>query len=617
MPFKNPVGLYALLALIPFILMYLRRPKPKEKTIPSLMFFMKEHGITKFSNFFKQMLRNLLFLLQLAILLSAAFSAASPYINSKNVAQAQHTAIVIDTSASMNAMLGDGSATRFEKAVEEASSRIDGKASIILAANIPVIIAEKRTAADARSIISTLRARATETHIGDAMLAAGELIEKPEKSMVVVISDYQSSQGTDIMAAKRSLAARGIRVELVNILAGESPGLLKSLSNVGFIQLDINKFQTTALAKNYDDEKRTVDIEILNNNKLVSEQQLAIGPRSLEPVSFDTLSGMTELRIRRDDDLLTDNILFISSPSKKIKALLITNSDSSNVMAALKSSPNVELDVAFPPVIKGFGYDAIIIHNASSQYMLPGFYKEINKAVANGSGLVVTAQESLPAYAKQFNMPIDITGMKNSSKASVKVENRLAKGVDFGVVARYFAASPQEGKSAFSTLVTADDGSPLIGTYADGNGMVAYYGLFDDLSSFKSSYLYPIFWDSLLSFLTKSDDIASFNARTGRIDGISEQQVETPGGKIRASRLFFDDAGFYSYGGKTIAANLLSGDESNIKSTEAFELVKDSTEMLVEAEKEESEFLLERKLAFAAIALLITEMLLVKMRGDL
>ncbi|MBI2550508.1 BatA domain-containing protein [Candidatus Woesearchaeota archaeon] len=621
MPFKNPAGLYALLALIPFIILYLRRPKPKEKTIPSLMFFMKEGGATKFSNFFKQFLQNLIFLLQLAIIVSAALAVAAPFFTSEKAASAKHTVVVIDGSASMNAMLSGESQARFEKAVEEASSRIEGRASIILAANIPVVVLEKTSSAEAKKVLATLKAKATETHVGDAMLAAGELIADDAKSSkVIVLSDFQSNSGTDVIVAKRSLSAMGANVELINVL-GNDKNSLNALSNVGFVELDVNKFQTTALVKNYDDVQRAIDIEILNGNKVVSEQHLTIGPRSLEGVSFETIHGSTQLNIQQDDDIDVDNHLFISSPAKRIRALVITNSDTSYIVAALKSSPNVELDVAFPPVVKSFNYDAIIIHNASSQFMLPGFYKEINKALANGAGLVITAQDSLPTYVKQFNMPLQIEGTGNASKAEVKVENYLTKGVDlvdFGVVATYSILRQKDSKSKdFTTLVAADDGSPLLGTYAAGSGIAMYYGFLDDKSTFRSSYSYPIFWDNLMSFITKSEDLASFNVLTGRVEGISEQQAATPSGKLATSRLFFDDAGFYTFGGKTVAANLLNKGESDIKSPKAFGIAEDDSKLLVPELSAKAEVALERKLMLAALALLLLELLLIKTRGDL
>ena len=42
--FNNIIGLYALFAIVPFILIYLIRPKSFERVIPSLMFIMQERN---------------------------------------------------------------------------------------------------------------------------------------------------------------------------------------------------------------------------------------------------------------------------------------------------------------------------------------------------------------------------------------------------------------------------------------------------------------------------------------------------------------------------------------------------------------------------------------------
>jgi len=41
MGFENTLGLIALASLIPFIILYLRKPKPQDRIIPSLMFILK------------------------------------------------------------------------------------------------------------------------------------------------------------------------------------------------------------------------------------------------------------------------------------------------------------------------------------------------------------------------------------------------------------------------------------------------------------------------------------------------------------------------------------------------------------------------------------------------
>jgi len=79
MPFTSTTGLFALLALVPFIILYLIRPKTIEKVIPSLMFLMREKKEAKQLAFLKKLLQNLLFIIQIIALIALALSVWRRY----------------------------------------------------------------------------------------------------------------------------------------------------------------------------------------------------------------------------------------------------------------------------------------------------------------------------------------------------------------------------------------------------------------------------------------------------------------------------------------------------------------------------------------------------------
>ena len=58
-------GLYALAALVPLIIIYLIKPKPKKREIPALMFLLKERTKSTFRSFFRNIMRDWLLLLQI------------------------------------------------------------------------------------------------------------------------------------------------------------------------------------------------------------------------------------------------------------------------------------------------------------------------------------------------------------------------------------------------------------------------------------------------------------------------------------------------------------------------------------------------------------------------
>src|SRR3972149_11564374 len=133
----NPSGLWALLALVPLIILYLIRPKPKVMPSPSLMFFLKSSGTRKLTSFLKQITHDWLFLIQLLLLLGLALTFSEPFTTYDHDVTSSNTVIVLDVSASMQAK--EGSRTRFDLGVAQAKKVLGAKNSIILAKDAPFI----------------------------------------------------------------------------------------------------------------------------------------------------------------------------------------------------------------------------------------------------------------------------------------------------------------------------------------------------------------------------------------------------------------------------------------------------------------------------------------------
>ncbi len=598
MPFERLIGALAFLSLIPLIIMYLRRPKPVEETMPSLMFFMHERGTTRFHSFLQQFIRNLLFLVQLAAISVLAFSIMG-FFTEVPADKSGRTVIVLDVSGSMQAEF-EGS-TRFGHAISKAGEALEGRLSIVLAANVPRVILEDGSTDEAAKLLATVKPLDTSSNIGDAILVAKEILKG--KGEIVVLSDFIATEGLDPLIA-RSLVSEDAVVRFVN--------LGSSASNVGIIDLVPGKATTVVTVKNFDDDVKNVPVKIVNGNSVKDEAVIELGPNSVEEFAFDTLIGRTEARLEFNDDFASDNVAYVSIPDNaKINVLLITNQESSNVQAALSASPNVILDVARPPVVSKFDYDVIVLHSFDPSLMLPGFYRAIDQAVSNGSSLVVTGQDNL-ATADIRILPVRLTGIGNISRNVVNVTNYFTDGIDFGANERYLKAVPKEGAT---TIVTADT-SPVLSLASYGTGSVVYYGIIDSKSTFKSSPGYPQFWNRLLNFLTKTEDLTSFNFKTGRLEVIGRQDVDTPLGSIKTDRVLFDKSGFYSYNNRVAAANMLNVRESDVSSDRAS--FNQDIGTVVEAGVDLTEVKHFYALfALVAFLLVFLELLYVKFRGDL
>ena len=123
--FLNPIGLYALLALIPFILIYIVKPKPKKIIMPSLMFFIKDSNKSHLNSFLEKFFSDFLFFLQLVVLILLAATFAKPYMIAPRISYADTMVFVIDGSASMNAV--EDGITRIEAAKRLALDRVENR----------------------------------------------------------------------------------------------------------------------------------------------------------------------------------------------------------------------------------------------------------------------------------------------------------------------------------------------------------------------------------------------------------------------------------------------------------------------------------------------------------
>lgn len=606
MEFANQFGMLALLSLIPFIIIYLRRPKPIEKVMPSLMFFIQEKKTSKQFAFLRKLLHNLLFFIQLAALLGLCFAIAEPFTRINYDATSENTVIILDASASMQTK--DGLTTRFDKAVREAKKYLSGKVSIILAEDFPLILLENEQAELADNLLSKLKPKATGTNLGDAMLLAKEILKgRPGKA--VVLSDFVNSEGPNIFATKRVLTANDIDVTFVSIS--------NHAKNTGIIDLKIDKNNVQVFVKNYNDNEEKVIIKVSQDGKTIARSELLkILPKSVEGFVFATPQGTTKIELETNDDFELDNSAYISVPYRaKIKVLLVTDVKSSSLINALEVSKDVELERKyFTPEQSMLGDYNIIILN-QFQYV-PGTFNDLSNYIERGGNLIITPQDSMNKMDFADLNIYRFESLKESpTTICVDIINQFTKQFEkdrcFARVAKYYTGNITEGGLV---IASSSDATPIMALREKGKGKVFYYGIFDEASDFKTLPAYPILWNGLINFLVKSEDINDFNLKTGRIIGVSEQTIKTPSGNIRTSNLIIDEAGIYQFNDKSYAANMLNEKESDVSANINFE--KENSKFIVKIDKKEKELYLSIFLLIAVSLLLLFEVYYLKRRGD-
>ena len=613
MSFSNLIGLWALAALIPFILIYLIRPKPLDKIIPSLMFILKEQQTTKQFSFLQKLMQNLLFILQLAALTGLAIAIAAPYINIPYSVSVDHTVIILDVSASMQAKSGAG--TRMDRAIAEAKNSLDGRISIIMAENAPVVILEDGRKDEALSLLNKMSPKATTTNLGDALLMADEILAG-KQGRVLVISDFIATEGPDLLVAKRAITSKGNAVNFID--------LSSEAANVGIVELQVEKSETIATIKSYYNEEKTVSVKLTKDSSSLDKQSLKLLPNSKEKITFPTPTGVSKIELDIDDDLALDNYAYISAPEKKtVSVLLITNQKQGSVEAALKASKEISLEIREPPTTNAYNIEQeiVVLDHVDKELFVLADFTDLKHYVEKGGNIIIAAQDSL----NEFNsndlkemLPIEIWG-KNESRTAVCVDaiNQFTKQFEenrcFANTERYFNGRL---KDSAVKIASSEDDFPIIAFDEKKGGKVIYYGIFDDFSDFRTLTSYPIFWNDMISFLAKAEDIKDYNYKTGEVLAVKEQTVKKPYGSIKTEKVILDEAGLYELEDRKIAVNLVNEQESDI-GREAEIVKQDKQKFSSEKAKESKEFSFSLPLLIFAFAIILFELIYIKIRGDI
>lgn len=589
------VGKYAFLALIPLIILYLIRPKPRDVVIPSLMFIMKLTGKSKAAAFLRKIVSDPLFLVQLLLILIIACAAIEPIAKYVFDASVENTVIVLDSSASMQAN------SRFSHAIREAMAKLDGHISIVLAKNQPDIVLEDGSGREASRLLNILKPTSSTSNVGDAILVGEELLGD-RKGKIVVISDFIDTNGADLNELKKYIENKGKIMEYIDVA--------DKAENVGIVDLKYGREQSTVYIRNFNDKKVTVPVFFGKE-----QRQITLLPNSIETAQFTTAGGLNEVRLDYKDDFAVDNRIYMNLPkNEKLKVLLITNKDRSFLRDLLLASDDVSLEVSTPPFIPSINHDIVIVHEVGREQFIVAIANRLASFVDSGGKLVITSQEDSNLIDYRGILPVSLQEKTNGTYPVVKLAGELTSDITFDKITGYFKAS----KKPNAVDILADGGgSSLITIEQKGAAKVVYYGIIEKESDFKLSPSYPVFWHRLLSYISGVSSFTDSNKKTTDTLVLdTKKTVKTPSGDVVTDKLLLSDAGFYQINSNIIAVNLLNQNESQVNRAASIapslaeSISKDKYKQIREME-------LVLYLLIAGICLAFLEIFYVKRRGDM
>jgi len=587
--FSSMMGLLSMLSILVLILIYLLKPKPFKKVIPSLIFLESQKKRSYFRSFFGRFVKDWLFVLQFLILISISLAVAGAFTFLDMYVRNDEVVFVLDASASSSVMR-DGK-TRFELGKEKALENLGNMNSIILAKDSPELLGKQVTAANARRIIRSAKGSSSGSNLWDAILMAEDVAGPGAR--IFVFSDFKDTFGRDPFVASDVLISKGFAVSLVNT---GSEG-----SNTGIIGYKTSDDALTLEVKNYN----AYPVQVTLSGKAMS-----IPAGSIEEAEFKLSPGVTEYSISEKDDLMLDNSLTIAVPeSHRRRVLFITNTRGTNLQEVFAAIPGLDISVAEPPIIPKIDHDMIVIDQVDGRKIISGVMDQIRDRVNSGASLVIAGQTDIGQIDMRGLLPVAISKVEQSSVPIInsKAIDRI-EDINFGQSA-VFLDSELVIENSIIVAQTVGD-VPVIVSSGMGDGRILYYGIIDEQNSFRFSTDYPVFWYEMTRLLSGESSLVLSNRKVG--DVISGSEVVSPSGRKSAGYMKADEIGVYKAGGKSISVNLLNPLESDISEVESDE-VFDEAKRKKSLEKVE---LLPYLLLFAGVLMLL-ELIVLKARGDI
>ncbi|MFB6208168.1 MAG: VWA domain-containing protein [Candidatus Nanohaloarchaea archaeon] len=512
--FLNPLGLAALLGLVPVIIFYLVKPKPEEVMMPPIRFFLEQRESGRIKSALEKILRNLLLLFHLLVVALIAVAIANPFIMADETPD--RAVLVLDRSASMN--------PEFDEAKSFIKQNLGQKNTLIVVDNDVEIALENVAPSQVKSYLSGLEPVDTETDMVSGLETAQRF-----RGSVVVASDFDQTMTSERVDSLMESISAERPVEIMQ------PNQENSWGIVG-----VEPGRTSSVhVKNFGDTATDIEVTTQGATKTVN-----VEPGSVRTVSFRTRPGKNTVRLN-DDGFRPDNTAYISiPPEKKYEVFMISDSGNRYFAKATELINFTSIQTREPPVSSLPSADVYVVGNAPN--VLPRTLSGIEDKVRNGKSAIVFAQDSV--FGEMESLPVENIG----ERKQVAVEFEKPRRINIGTTG-VFAANVT-GSSM------AEPGHALVRA-SHGRGEILFYNI--DNRDFRTDFLYPVFWKNVYSEMLGREDTETLNVKTG--ENIDEAHVETPSGESLSGTVELEQAGFYNTSSGVYAANLESARESGLE----------------------------------------------------
>jgi len=541
--FGTPIGLAAAIAVVPLVVLYIIQPDPRELSLPTTEFLVRDPDEGGSSPILERLRRNLLLLSQILVVLLLAVALASPYVSVTGSASTQSTVLVVDATASMATETGDG--TRFDRAIAAAREAVGTPTTVLVVGATTRVAVGRAPPEEARGVLSGLAVTDAPGDLRGAIDRARSLASA--EGRVVVFSDFAAEGWRPAVETAR---ADGLDVSLEQFDDGGG-------ANVGIVDRQFEDGRVIFAVENAGAEPADRTVSFAGD-----ERSLSLQPGDVATVAFPVPAEPATAELSPRDGFPTDGVAHVSVPPRtSLDVLLLTNEPDRPLPTALDVIDTVDLTVEEPPATVDREYDVIIFGAVESDRILGSTVETARETLADGGGVAVQATPGLDGEAYSTLAPVATGGVTNTTGIGRVAGGDLTGDVEFPSPDRHVSAAAADA----SVRVQVADGSPLIATARREGGRVLYHGYLPNQSAFRRGYDYPIYWKRAVHWLADRPDLRELNRRTGETVSFDDpRDVATPEGNQTAGTVPLLRTGTYRTGERRLSASLLDDGESQV-----------------------------------------------------
>jgi hypothetical protein len=374
MSFLTSAAFWLYLIAIPIIALYILKLRRRRELVSTLIFWEQIFREKRTTTLFQRLRRLLSLFLQLLFLTLMVMALARPQLAALT-RRARQLIVVIDNSASMNAV--DVEPSRLEAAKERALQMVDqirfnDEMMIISCNNRPVVhIPFTNHRKSLKQAIRGINATDVATDLSTALQLALSIAQTRPNPEIVMFSDFHRiPEGlTD---------RKDVKIHLIRI--GEDR------DNVGITRFRVRKsvrnpfdYQTLLTVSNMSDETKKVNVELYLDDVLIDVYplELAAGESKSEIYpSFNVEGGRLKAVLDISDSLPTDNVAYAVLPKRERLSVLLVTYGNLFLERVLLANESLDVTVVTPDEYPSSSeeYEVMVFDNFCPRTLKDGNY---------------------------------------------------------------------------------------------------------------------------------------------------------------------------------------------------------------------------------------------------